>query len=319
MSTRSQTEWELSAPQTIELTDPVTELDIRLVGGTVSVVGTDDDTARIEVTRINGPEVVLRQEDGVVRLGYRELFEHDLIARLRHHLLGWMDREWDAWGHLVEVTLAVPAATPTRLSVVHADAVVSRLTGTTRVRGVTGGLTLTGTEGAVRVDTVNGDIEVRGGRGSLAVRTVSGRLTAMEIGSLALDTESVTGDTLVDVTEGGAGLTLKSVSGEIVIRLPRESDTAVEANTTSGKLAHTFDELRVSGGCGTRQLTGELGSGGRRLRATTVSGSISLLGRPDDSAEESADEGADADTGSDIGSDTDSESPSTGPSLDKEV
>jgi DUF4097 and DUF4098 domain-containing protein YvlB len=70
------------------------------------------------------------------------------------------------------------------------------------------------------------------------------------------------------------------VSGEVAIRLPHPVDTEVLANTASGDISSAFEDLRVTGGWGTKKITGTLGSGNGTLRAATVTGSIALLRRP---------------------------------------
>jgi hypothetical protein len=54
----------------------------------------------------------------------------------------------------------------------------------------------------------------------------------------------------------------------------------VEANTASGTVSSAFEDLRVTGQWGAKRITGRLGAGNGRLKATTVSGSIALLRRP---------------------------------------
>jgi hypothetical protein len=80
--------------------------------------------------------------------------------------------------------------------------------------------------------------------------------------------------------EGPTDVRLTSVSGEIAIRLPQPADAEVEANTASGTISNAFDGLRVRGQWGAHKVTGRLGAGTGKLRATTVSGSIALLRRP---------------------------------------
>ncbi len=80
--------------------------------------------------------------------------------------------------------------------------------------------------------------------------------------------------------EGPTDVQLTNVSGEIAIRLPHPADADVEANTASGKISNAFDDLRVHGQWGAHRVTGRLGAGTGKLRATTVSGSIALLRRP---------------------------------------
>jgi hypothetical protein len=54
----------------------------------------------------------------------------------------------------------------------------------------------------------------------------------------------------------------------------------VEANTASGKVSNAFEDLRVGGQWGAKRITGRLGAGNGSLKATTISGSIALLRRP---------------------------------------
>jgi DUF4097 and DUF4098 domain-containing protein YvlB len=78
----------------------------------------------------------------------------------------------------------------------------------------------------------------------------------------------------------GADVRLTTVSGEIAIRIPEPGDADVEANTTTGRVSCAFDELSVTGTWGTKRISGRIGGGGTRLRATTVSGAIAVLRRP---------------------------------------
>lgn len=80
--------------------------------------------------------------------------------------------------------------------------------------------------------------------------------------------------------DGPTDVRLTNVSGEIAIRLPHPADADVEANTASGSISNAFDGLRVHGQWGAHKITGRLGAGTGKLRATTVSGSIALLRRP---------------------------------------
>jgi hypothetical protein len=84
----------------------------------------------------------------------------------------------------------------------------------------------------------------------------------------------------LDPAGGPTDVALTSVSGEIAIRLPHPADTRVEANTASGTVSNAFEDLRVGGQWGAKRITGRLGTGSGRLKATTVSGSIALLRRP---------------------------------------
>lgn len=47
--------WAIDEPRKLTFDEPVTALNVRIVNGTVNVVGTDEPTARLEVSDIEGP------------------------------------------------------------------------------------------------------------------------------------------------------------------------------------------------------------------------------------------------------------------------
>lgn len=48
-------EWSVAEPRKLSFDEPVSELHVRIVDGTVNVVGTEEGPARLEVSRIEGP------------------------------------------------------------------------------------------------------------------------------------------------------------------------------------------------------------------------------------------------------------------------
>ena len=269
MSTTS--EWSVKEAGKLTFDEPVTDLRVRIVNGTVNVVGTDDGSAHLEVSEIEGPPLLVTQEDGVLTVAYEDLPWKGLLK--------WLDRK--GWRRTAVVSLAVPADTRVEVGVVGAGAVVSGVDGPTVVKGVTGDTTLVGLSGPVRADTVSGSLEAQAVTGDLRFNSVSGDLTVVEGSGPSVRAESVSGSMIVDLDpEGPTDVQLTNVSGEIAIRLPHPADADVEANTASGKISNAFDGLRVHGQWGAHRVTGRLGAGTGKLRATTVSGSIALLRRP---------------------------------------
>ncbi|MEU6226008.1 DUF4097 family beta strand repeat-containing protein [Streptomyces sp. NPDC047042] len=269
MSTTS--EWSVKEPGKLTFDEPVTALHVRIVNGTVNVVGTDDGSARLEVSEIEGPPLLVTHEDGVLTVAYEDLPWKGFLK--------WLDRK--GWRRSAVVSLAVPADTRVKVGVVGASAVVSGVDGPTVVNGVTGDTTLVGLSGPVRADTVSGSLEAQAVTGDLHFNSVSGDLTVVEGSGPSVRAESVSGSMIVDLDpEGPTDVRLTNVSGEIAIRLPHPADAEVEANTASGRISNAFDDLRVHGQWGAHRVTGRLGAGTGKLRATTVSGSIALLRRP---------------------------------------
>ncbi|MFJ4710674.1 DUF4097 family beta strand repeat-containing protein [Streptomyces sp. NPDC088785] len=264
-------EWSVAEPQKLVFDDPVTTLHVRVVDGTVNVVGTDEGAARLEVSDLEGPPLRVSQSDGVLSVVYDDLPWKGFLK--------WLDRK--GFRRSAVVTLAVPTGTRVEVGVVGASAVVSGMTGRTEVKGVTGDTTLVGVTGPVRTSSVSGSVEAQAVTGDLRFNSVSGDLTVVEGSGSFVKADTVSGSMIVDLDPAGpTDVALTSVSGEIAIRIPHPADTEVEANTASGAVSNAFDGLRVSGQWGAHKITGRLGAGSGRLRATTVSGSIALLRRP---------------------------------------
>ncbi|MCG7203438.1 DUF4097 family beta strand repeat-containing protein [Streptomyces arenae] len=264
-------EWSVAEPRKLAFDTPVSDLHVRIVNGTVNVVGTDEGSARLEISEIEGPPLIVTQQGGTLTVAYEDLPWKGFLK--------WLDRK--GWRRSAVVSLTVPAETRVEVGVVGATAVVSGINGTSVVKGVTGDTTLVGLAGEVRADTVSGNLEAQAVTGDLRFNSVSGDLTVVEGSGSAVRADSVSGSMIIDLDpDGPTDVRLTSVSGEIAIRLPHPADAEVEANTASGTISNAFDGLRVHGQWGAHKITGRLGAGNGKLRATTVSGSIALLRRP---------------------------------------
>ncbi|MGV9990696.1 DUF4097 family beta strand repeat-containing protein [Streptomyces sp. NPDC003374] len=265
-------EWSVGEPRKLTFDEPVSELNVRVVNGTVNVVGTDEGSTRLEISEIEGPPLIVTQEGGTLTVAYEDLPWKGFLK--------WLDRK--GWRRSAVVSLAVPARARVEVGVVGAAATVSGIDGRAEVKGVTGDTTLVGLTGPVRADTVSGSVEAQTLSGDLRFNSVSGDLTVVEAAGPSVRADSVSGSMIVDLDPAGPAtdISLTSVSGEIAIRLPHPADTRVEANTASGSVSNAFEDLRVSGQWGAKRITGRLGAGNGRLKATTVSGSIALLRRP---------------------------------------
>jgi hypothetical protein len=270
----AQSQWSLTEPQKLTFDDPVSTLQVRVVGGTVNVVGTDTGPARLELAEIDGPPLTVTHEDGTLRAGYDDVPWKGWLK--------WLDRK--GWNRTVHLTLAVPTGTSASVGAIGAGAVVSGLTGRTDVHGVSGDITLLGLTGPVRAETVSGRVEAQAVTGRLRFNSVNGGLTIIAGSGESVRADTVSGDIVLDLapttTPGGADIALTTVSGEIAIRLPHPADAEVEAHTASGAVSNAFEDLRVTGQWGAKRVAGRLGAGHGRLKATTVSGAIALLRRP---------------------------------------
>ncbi|MEU6891627.1 DUF4097 family beta strand repeat-containing protein [Streptomyces sp. NPDC046557] len=287
-----QTTWSVAEPQKLTFEQPVTELRVRVVGGTVNVVAADEGPARLEVAEVTGPPLHVVQEGGTLTLSYE-----DLPWNGSQGFKKWFEgKPWKAWSggsadgrkaweRTVTVTLTVPAATAVQLATISAAAFVSGISGATDVNGVSGDTTLVGLSGKVKANTVSGSVEAQSVNGEFAFHSVSGSLTVVDGAGGSVRADSVSGDMLIDLMLDPADvrpvdISLNSVSGQVAIRLPHPADARVEANTATGGVSNAFEDLRVTGQWAAKRITGTLGAGTGTLRATTVSGAIALLRRP---------------------------------------
>lgn len=274
----AESTWEVSEPKKLTFDDPVTALSVRIVNGTVNIVGTDERVlaeqggARLEISDIQGPPLIVTRTGTTLTIAYKDLPWQNFLK--------WLDRK----GHRrsAVVSLAVPAGASVEVGVVGAGAVISGIKGRTEVRGVNGDTTLVGLAGRVSAETVAGNVEAQAVTGDLRFNSVSGDLTVVDCGGSSVRADTVSGDMVIDLEPAGRPTDIKvnTVSGEVAIRLPHPADAKVEANTASGSVSNAFDDLRVGGQWGAKKITGTLGAGTGRLKAMTVSGSIALLRRP---------------------------------------
>ncbi|MCJ0871459.1 DUF4097 domain-containing protein [Streptomyces sp. AP-93] len=284
--------WSVAEPQKLTFEEPVAEVRVRVVGGTVNVVAADEGPARLEVSEVDGPPLHVVQDGGILTVSYE-----DLPWNGSQGFKEWFEaKPWKAWSsggfgrkaweRSATVTLTVPAAAHVQLARVGATVFVSGIEGGTEIHGVSGETTLVGLSGKVKAHTVSGGVEAQSVTGELGFHSVSGGLTVVDgaVGSVRAD--SVSGDMLIDLALDDrpeprpVDISLTSVSGQVAIRLPHPADARVEANTATGGVSNAFEDLQVSGQLGAKRITGTLGAGAGTLRATTVSGSIALLRRP---------------------------------------
>jgi len=126
--------------------------------------------------------------------------------------------------------------------------------------------------------TVNGEVEAQGLAGPIALNTVNGSTTF----STSAYGEASTVNGSIRGTIGDAGwndaLAFHTVNGSITLDLPSDLSAEVRATTVNGEIATDFP-MNVTGRISRKQITGTIGSGGRRLELETVNGSVRLQRR----------------------------------------
>lgn len=259
--------WTVDAPMSLDF-DDVTALHVHLISGTVAVLATDDRPSLV-VSEIEGRPLQVSHSGGTLKIGYEALSWENLLEWLKPH----HDR--------AAVTITVPADCPIQLGVISASAVVSGLSSGASVKGVSGDITLDGVTGDVTAENISGVVEARDIDGAVRFKSVSGELTLAGGALSRLRAESLSGQVTADVTLNEAGgIQVSTVSGDVRLRLPGDTDAAVRLNSTSGQVRGDFESLWTANAPASHTVSGNVGAGTGQVSVKTVSGSITLLRHP---------------------------------------
>jgi hypothetical protein len=266
----AMTEWTVDQPTVLDIDERVRELDVRIVAGHVDVVPSDGDSARIEVTELDGEPLIVSVVDGRLTI-WHERLSWDGV-------LGWVRRGHERRRAVVSV--AVPISCAANIGVVGANAVVAGLEGRVAVRCVSGDVVLDEVRGEVDINSVSGDIEGRGLAGGLTMRTVSGELTLVGGVGDSVSAKSISGDVALDLQpRDRVDVDVSTVSGDVTVRLPGDMGMRVDVSSMSGDLASAFDGLAVRRVPGSCRLSGSIGNGSSAFHGRTLSGRVALVRR----------------------------------------
>ncbi|WP_113705562.1 DUF4097 family beta strand repeat-containing protein [Nonomuraea lactucae] len=259
-------QWTIDGPEQLTF-GQVSSLEVRIVAGRLAVLASEGPPA-LEVSSIDSAPLIVTYDEDARRLSvaYKDLTWDGLLGWLRS-----VRRETVA-------TLTVPRDCKVNAGVVSASAVVAGFENVTRVKSVSGNVVLDGVSGEVNVTTAAGSVESRAMEGDLAFQSVSGDLTVAHGIPRRLRANTVSGRITADLELRPTGhVTLNSVSGDILVRLPEDVEADVNVRSTSGRLVSTFEKLSDKSGPGAKSLTGRLGGGMASVSAVTVSGEVTLL------------------------------------------
>jgi hypothetical protein len=259
--------WTVDAPTSLDF-DHVTALHVRLIGGTVAVLATDERPA-LSVTEICGRPLRASYDRGTLTVSYETLSWERLL---------WLSPLNDT----AAVTVTVPAQCPVQLGVISASALVCGLSSGAQVKGVSGEIALDGVAGDVEADTISGSLEARDTDGTIRFTSVSGGLTLADGMVSRLDADTVNGQIAADVTLAAAGgIRVGTIAGDVTLRLPCDSDARVRLHSTSGRVRSEFDSLRAVMSPASHTVGGNVGAGSGNVSVNSVSGAVTLLRRPE--------------------------------------
>ena len=126
-------------------------------------------------------------------------------------------------------------------------------------------------------ELVNGSLDIEGLQGDVNASLVNGAVKAERLGG-AVKLSTVNGRIAVNASglENAKGVALNSVNGAIELVVPGGAGANVEASTIHGPITNDFGLIEEKGQYVGRNLSGQIGSGGPKVRLNNVNGSINI-------------------------------------------
>jgi hypothetical protein len=259
--------WKVHDELSTDLTD-VQRVVVRTVAGDVTV--TSGAQPHIDVRRLSGSDVHVDVRDGVLYVSQPEpgLAPIDRFFKMFT----------DGRRHRCMVSITAPPTASLDLTTISADIVAAGFEGGTKIKTVSGDVTLNHLAKEIDVKTVSGDIDSKDITGGLRVKTVSGDVTVVDGSCQWVDAKGVSGDVLLDLDLNPSGTyDISTVSGDVAVRTTSEPDLAVDATSISGDLVSDFGLGWDHSKPGRKHIAETVGSGGARLWVKTVSGDLRVL------------------------------------------
>jgi hypothetical protein len=260
----TQEKWLVDGPKVIEL-GAIRRLKVALVRGQIDIVGHDEPTTRVEVHSVAGKDLRVSIDGDTLEIDHPQLQWDNFIEVFRSF----------AGSARADVSILVPHAVALKFGVVSAGALISGITGDSTISTVNGDVLVDDCIGDITLNSVSGELAVRNHTGRISSRTVSGDTTAT--GDVTRFTsDGVSGDVFLDLGGTPDEVRVKTVSGDVTVRLETGYGTEYKLSTVSGRLQ--LDDAEITGVRGT--YSGKYGSLDQQwleFRVNTVSGNIAVM------------------------------------------
>ena len=126
-------------------------------------------------------------------------------------------------------------------------------------------------------ELVNGTLEIDGAEGDVKAASVNGQLKARGlVGEVKLSTVNGSVEATMTRLDDSKAVTLNSVNGNIVLIIPANAGALIKASTVHGGITNDFGLTVNDGQYVGHDLSGQIGSGGPRIRLNNVNGSIAV-------------------------------------------
>ena len=257
--------------ETIEQTFAVhapARLSLANIRGSVKITAGEADRIEIRAQKqldsgdTDNTQVILRQaEDGSVsaetRFDGRSWFSLPVVKPCK-----------------VDYLVRVPQACHLRINGVSNSASLQGVTGEISLSTVSGALELVNLTGSLRVRSVSGDISGQNISGQLGLETVSGDLLLADSSLVELNASTVSGDLVIHSPLSGEPVHLNSVSGDVILFVPRTSSFAINSQSISGEVVTRLPVAQRQKNFGQTRV--QIGQGGTSILHRSVSGDLIL-------------------------------------------
>ncbi len=127
------------------------------------------------------------------------------------------------------------------------------------------------------IELVNGDLDIEGAAGEINASSVNGHVTAHNLkGEAKLATVNGKLDATFERLDESKPVSLGSVNGSIVLIIPSDSNVIIKAGTVSGPITNDFGLPVRRGDYVGRELYGQIGRGGARIKLGNVNGGVNI-------------------------------------------
>lgn len=256
--------WLIDNEKTIDF-ELVRHLKVSLIGGQVDIVAHDEPGARVEIHDVRGKPISVTFEGDTLEVDHPQLRWDNFLDVFKGFTSSAKAR----------VSILVPRDVSLKFGVVSADGLISGLTEDATISTVSGDIVVDRVYGDLELNSVSGEIAVRDHYGNVTAKSVSGNLTVSgEV--LRLTSNAVSGDAFLDLRGIPDEVRVKTVSGDVTVRLESHVPAQYKVNTVSGKLQ--LDNTEITGVRGSYSgKYGDLHQRWLEFFCTTVSGDIVVM------------------------------------------
>lgn len=257
----------------------VVEAHVRIVGGEVAITAAPG-LAKVDAKVLHGDPIEVGIDGGVLTVVHEpERWAVGPISGTGTFKIGPFTLGGDGSGrnrYEAAVVLTVPPDTPVTVRTVSGEVVLAGLRAGASITTVSGRITATDVAGDLSVRSVSGAIEAEAVDGPVSANVVSGEVTIT--GRVPrLTGHSVSGEFTFDL-DTVPEVSLSTVSGDVLLRLPSDASLHLDLTTMSGTLDTAFV---VDGRRERRRLSGDVGEahGGSvpSVSVRTMSGDVAVL------------------------------------------